>query len=573
MNKLLSLTLSAGLVAASTASAKVSFTLAIEALTQADGVSAISDSGLLVLVVDTGDDGFQLPGDGSLVSGNDEVVTYWDLDDYSFTSADITLTTDGGVDYGANWSEDDSLALFWFPDLSASNMVPGSDTAYGVFADAAGFASGDAWRMPADGTFIHSLRLLTTAATQLILAGTGEQPSLLGATAFAVSNPPSSEAPDAPSLAVSNGGGSSTLTWTATGAPSGFIVQRRAPSGAWESIGVVDGDETQFVDTDVKPGREYEYRLYSVGAFASTISNLPAAILSERSLLTNVSARSRVVAGNANTQMFGGVIVEGSDPTKNIVVQAIGESFLGNGFIADPTVDFYESGQLVSSNDDWLESVNALAIDDSMAIGNAIQLPGDGSSKDSSELIEAKPNAGYSFAVGSKEGDTADVFLGIFDADYTDSISKETRITNLAARGFLGADANSLLAGSIIVKGNVPKEVLVMAWGPYLAKADTSLEGLTIEDPELYLYKGEDIIASNDNWETQTVSEASGVTFETDPDRIRRVVEELGYSAFDQGSVDAMLLMTVDPGAYAFAYEGKGGTGIGFITIDEVEVD
>lgn len=574
MNKLVTISLATGLLAAG-ASAKVSFSLDIEAITEGDinSPTSISDSGLIVLVVDTGGDSFQLPAAGSIATGNDEVVTYWDLDDYNFTTADVTLVSEGGVQYGSNWEAGDELALFWFPNLSSSNMTPAADEVYGVFSDALGLASGDGWAMPADGTPLHSLKLFTSAATAL--STVGDLPAAIGHAAYAVNNPPSSSNPASPSLAVENGGGKSTLTWTATGDPSGFVVQRKSGTGDWESIGVASGTDTSFEDTTVKPGAEYEYRLYSVSAIAAALSNIPAAITSERSVFGNVSARSRIVAGDPATQMFGGVIVEGNDPTKNIVLQAIGESFFTgqSSFVDDPEMTVYRGVDVIASNDDWMSSANALALDGAMAIGNAVTL-GDSGSKDSSELIQATLNQGHAFAVSSKGGDSGDVLLGIFNADSDDLGINDNRIVNLSARGFLSNEAGSLFAGGMIIKGNVPKEVLVMAWGPYLSdKVDTLLDGLTIVDPELVLFKDGVEIARNDDWESQTGVSIPGVSIETDEQRIRDVVQALGYPAFDPGSTDSMLLMTVDPGAYTFSFEGKGGTGIGLIAIDEVELD
>lgn len=580
MKKLASLSIAAALIATG-ASAKVSFSLDIEALskTAADGGGSISDKGLLVLVVDTSDlstpDGFQLPEENSFVSGtNDEVVATWDLDDYDFNSSDVTLVTEGGVSYGDNWKEDQKLALFWFPNLSAGQLPSATET-YGVFSDVSNLASGDRWEMPANGTLLHSLKLFTSSATKLVSAG--DFPAAIGLAAYAVDSPPSASA-EAPNLAVTNGAGKSTLTWTANGDPAGFVVQRKNSSGDWESIGLVSADQDpSFEDPDVQPGVDYEYRLLSVGSLAATVSNLPAAITSERLFLTNVSARSRVVAGNPATQMFGGVIVKGEqNSSKSIVLQAIGKSLLGNGFIEDPNIDLFESGVLTASNDDWLQSASALDLDVAMGIGNAIPLGDDGTSKDSSDLISATVGKGYSFAVSSKGGDTADLFMGIFDANYAtpSDTGDSNRIANLAARGFLGDDAQSLFAGSFIVRGTpgIKKEVLVMAWGPHLSNnIDPSLVGLTVADPELNMWNGGSIVATNDNWESQPVASAPGYTFETDVERIKRVVSGLGYLPLDQGSPDAVFLMTVEPGAYSFSYTGKGGTGIGFLTIDEVE--
>lgn len=579
MKKLTALTLAAGLSAAAPAfAAKVSFSLDIEALVQGDGTTAISDTGLLVLVVDTAGDGFDLPGDGSFVSDDDREVAKWDLGDpkYSFDSPDITLLTEGGVTYGNDWSEGDRLALFWFPTLSGDE-TPGADTAYGVFADALGSASGDAWEMPASGTLLHSLKLFTEAATKLVMFG--DYPNAAGATSFAVNNPPSTGTPDSPSVGVTVAGTKNDLSWTSATNPSlGYIVQRRTSGGDdWETIGFATGSDTSFADTSVRPGREYDYRLQSIDTFATAASNIPS-VTAERSVFGNVSTRSRIVAGDARTQMFGGVVATGNAPTKNVILQAIGRSFFAgqNNFVADPALTVFRGTDQIASNDDWMGSENALAMDGAMSIGNAVELGAEGS-KDASELIQATMNVGHTFAVSSVGGDSGDVLLGIFNADSAELGLNDNRIVNLSARGYLdGEDASSVFAGGTIIRGNVPKEVLVMAWGPYLAGISPDLDGQVIENPSLKLRQlsdSETVIASNDDWEVQSPSTSAVATVETDVDRIRNVMSTLGYQLYADGGTDALLLVTLEPGAYTFEIEGAGGSGIGLFAINEVEID
>lgn len=529
-------------------------------------------SGLVILAIDTNGDGFQLPTATDFLPGTDDLEVFrWDFSDGGGTIPGEFNAIAAIADYDeANWTAGDPLALFWYPSLDTGDSVPGS-VDFGVFADPSNASTGNPWVMPADGKLLHSLQffagnsiLSTPFASEYLAAASLAS----GDTLDPLGDVGASPAKSSPAT--------NTVSWTPTGSAQSYTVERKlVGSDEWIVLGSVAGGSSSFEDDTLAPGRTYEYRVLAANGLSAVQSSPDVQLESERSVLANVSARSRIVAGNPATQMFGGLIIEGNDPAKNIVLQAIGRSFFSTtNFVVNPTFDVYNGGDVVASNDDWLSSAKALDIEGAMSRGSAVTLVADGSSRDSTELISAPKDIGNVFAVSSKDGDSGDVLLGIFDADSDELGNNDNRIVNLSARGFLSDESDSLFAGGMIIRGNVPKEVLVMAWGPYLStKVDTSLDGATIVDPELVLFKGSDIVATNDNWETQSASSTAGITIETDAQRIRDVVSALGYAAFDDNSKDSVLLMTVEPGSYTFSFEGKGGTGIGLIAVEEVEID
>ena len=591
----------AAAVLAGSASAKVSFSLDIEALTDSDGVTTISDSGLIVLVVDTGDDGFQLPSTGNIVSGNDEIVTYWDLDNYDFTSSDVTLVTEGGVDYGENWSTEDRLALFWFPDLSTANKSPSAEEVYGVFSDTIGLASGDGWTMPANGTLLHSLKLFTSAASKLV--SVGDLPAAIGQAAFAVNNPPSATGPGTPSLAVTNGGGQSTLTWTASGDPSaGFIVQRRSQGGDWESIGVVDGSETSFSDADVLPGREYQYRLQSIGVLAIAASNEPSPLVSERSVFSNISSRGyadQESSIGAFKLINVGVRVAGEiDGLKQLLALGIGPYHNENNNISTWTDDIYlqyeYGGNEIAVSDDWMDdpenpgSPNPFADD---IRTNHLALAGWNffdNSKDSA-ILEDVPNetAGVLFRATSR-GVSGNISVGLFDTDPTD---QDNRIVNLSSRGYLRE--NGILNGGLVINGTVPKEVLAVIQGPYVRDALGAPDSVILQNPRLEVQRlggpnGNQVILLNDDWDEQDgVADPSNglLKVETDMSRLKRVLSDKNFLHTPKDpedtkvlTTDAAVLVTLEPGRYIFrVYAEEDGVsrpnGSAVIALWENELD
>src|SRR5437870_4700198 len=76
--------------------------------------------------------------------------------------------------------------------------------------------------------------------------------------------------------------------------------------------------------------------------------------------LVNVSTRGRVGVGD--DVLIGGVIVSGSD-SKTVIVRALGPSLPLAGALANPVLELRDaSGNLVSSNDDWVNSSQQSAI-------------------------------------------------------------------------------------------------------------------------------------------------------------------------------------------------------------------
>lgn len=573
MNKKIFMTLLTGLLA-TTAQSKVSFDLQIDAITEADGTTAISDSGLLVLVVDTGENGFDLPTVGSLVSGDDEVVTYWDLDDYSFTSTDIRLVTEGGVNYGANWTADDSLALFWFPTLSSANMIPAADTVYGVFADAASLASGDAWSMPADGTLKHSLKLFTAAATKLVKLG--DQPSSVGKTAYAVNTPPSKDMPVIPSLNVAQAGVKNVLSWSSSQIPTGgYIVQRRSDSGEWYTIGLTDSNSNTFDDTSVKAGKVYEYRLVSIGVFASSPSDT---ILQQaaRSLFVNISSRASVDQDSTKAAfklLNVGVQLYGTDPFKKLMSLGFGphrNATIGTDAWVDDTYLEYEVGTtVVGINDDWMDNgespgnLNPDAEDILTTmenVGSPVFFADDPESgfvaKDSALLEEVPINTTVRFRATSL-ADSGFIAVGLFDAEYDPATANDNRIVNLSSRGYL--EAGGRFNGALVIAGDVPKEVLAVAVGPYLNANSNVPADVVLQNPWLDVERqsgpnGNVVVLENFTWDEQdgVPDPANGlISVETDVDRLREVLTSKNFNT-DNMSLDAAVLVTLEPGNYGF---------------------
>ena len=126
-----------------------------------------------------------------------------------------------------------------------------------------------------------------------------------------------------------------------------------------------------------------------------------------------------------------------------------------------------------------------------------------------------------------------------------------TRLVNIATRGLVYTGDNVLIAGFIIA-GQGPKAVLIRARGPSLAQFGVS--GV-LPDPQLQLFSGQTVIASNGNW--GDAPNAAAIT----------------ASCFaPQNPFESAILATLQPGPYTAIVSGAGGsTGVGIVEVFEIQ--
>jgi len=127
-------------------------------------------------------------------------------------------------------------------------------------------------------------------------------------------------------------------------------------------------------------------------------------------------------------------------------------------------------------------------------------------------------------------------------------------LRNLSTRGQVGTGANILIAG-FVVGGSAPKQVMVRAIGPSLTPF-----GITgaLADPQLQLFNGTTLIATNDNWGgAGDISTAANNT---------------GAFPLNPTSLDSAILMTLPPGSYTAQVSGVGGrTGVALVELYDVD--
>lgn len=125
-------------------------------------------------------------------------------------------------------------------------------------------------------------------------------------------------------------------------------------------------------------------------------------------------------------------------------------------------------------------------------------------------------------------------------------------VINVSNRGILGTGDEVLICG-LIVAGTTPRLVLVRALGPTLQ--DLGVPGAAA-DPALRLYRGQTLIAGNDNWEEQAKPEL--------------IKEALPADLLPGHPAEAALLVLLEPGAYTIHGSSAAGEGIGLLDAFDV---
>lgn len=268
---------------------------------------------------------------------------------------------------------------------------------------------------------------------------------------------------------------------------------------------------------------------------------------SEESRIVNLSVRSR--AGSGDNALIVGFVV-GAGSTKPMLLRGVGPALADFGVsdvLVDPKISLFSGSELTASNDDWALDSNAPKIASTGAILGAFNLRE--ASADSAMLADL-PAGAYTVQVGGKNSETGVALVEVYDAE----ASAPAALVNLSVRTFVGTGDEAPNLG-FVVSGSVAKKVLIRAVGPTLG--DFGVSGV-LADPQLELFKNGARIAINDNWEGDS-SLATAFTS----------VGAFGFA--NPNSKDAVLLATLEPGAYTVVASGVGGsTGIALVEVYDV---
>ena len=282
----------------------------------------------------------------------------------------------------------------------------------------------------------------------------------------------------------------------------------------------------------------------SSGSATSSPATLGVVSSSDPGRLINLSCRAGVGTG-ANV-LIAGFAVGPSNATgqESLLVRASGPAlaaFSVPGTLPDPKLDLYTgAGALITSNSGW-GGVSSIA--NAAAAVSAFAWSTSPVGKDAA-LLASEQAGPYTAQVSGATGYTGVSLAEVYDATPAGTYTPTSpRLVNLSARVPVGTGGNILIAG-FVIGGSTSKTVLIRASGPALVPFGVTG---TLADPQLTLYSGPTVLASNTGWGGTTA--------------ILTTAASVGAFAWgDAASADSALLVTLPPGGYTVHVAGAAGT-------------
>lgn len=267
-----------------------------------------------------------------------------------------------------------------------------------------------------------------------------------------------------------------------------------------------------------------------------------------KSKLSNLSVRSD--AGSGDETLIVGFAVSTTEE-KSLLVRGIGPSLKEYGVespLSDPSLSVYVGRSAMQANDDWASGSDAEGVASACAAAQAF--PISVTSKDAAVLTRVG-TAVYTAQVAGKSADKGIALAEIYDTDDV----MDSRLVNVSARANITTGDNVLIAG-FVIKGTEPLKVLVRAVGPTLSGFGVAN---ALQNPRLTLMKQGDStpLAENDNWGSAG--------------QLGSAFASVGAFALPDGSPDAAIVVTLEPGSYSAVVSGVNDTkGVALVEVYEM---
>jgi hypothetical protein len=235
--------------------------------------------------------------------------------------------------------------------------------------------------------------------------------------------------------------------------------------------------------------------------------------------LANIS--TRLAVGTGNNVLIAGFTITGSQP-KKVIVRALGPTVPVIENLADPVLELHDSSTTLLVTDNWQDTQQAELKATTIPPHNDYE----------SAIVRTLNPGAYTAVLAGRGGTTGVGLVEVYDLDST----VDSKLANIATRGFVGKDDSVLIAGTIVV-GSGTTTVLFRALGP-----STGIEG-AVKDTTLELHDGQGgIIAFNDNWQDSQANEIAATTIAP------------------SNPLEAAILRPLSPGNYTAIVRGKGNT-------------
>lgn len=266
--------------------------------------------------------------------------------------------------------------------------------------------------------------------------------------------------------------------------------------------------------------------------------------------LVNLAVRTLALTGDQ--ALIGGFYVGGSG-SRTLLVRGVGPTLTNyglTGVLNDPQIAFYPSNSSTPTltNNNWNNDPTVTST------GNAVgAFPLQASSLDAA-FVSNFAAGGGSVQVSGADGGTGLALVEVYDAGG----SSTARLTNLAARSFVGT-GTGVLIGGFVVSGST-RAVLVRGVGPGLSQY------LADALPAAHLQ-----VFSTVNGKQTLVAENTGWSNATNAATIDTTGSSVGAFKLQSGSQDSAMLLVLPPGLYSAEVSGvNNATGVGLVEVYEI---
>ena len=247
----------------------------------------------------------------------------------------------------------------------------------------------------------------------------------------------------------------------------------------------------------------------------------------------------------------GGLGTTGSQP---LLVRASGPTlaaFSVPNVLADPTLALYQGSSVLVSNDNWgSTAANIAAVNAADSATGAFAFSST-TSLDSA-VVQSLVSGSYTVQVVGNGSGVGTTLAEVYDNTTSYSLTSP-RLVNLSCRQLV--PANGMLTAGFVINGDTSKTVLIRASGPTLTTY--GVPGV-MPDPQINVYSGTTVIASNAGW----AGDAS----------IAGIANTIGAFPYASStSKDSAVLITLAPGSYtAQASSSSGTSGTTIVEVYEV---
>jgi hypothetical protein len=173
--------------------------------------------------------------------------------------------------------------------------------------------------------------------------------------------------------------------------------------------------------------------------------------------------------------------------------------------------------------------------------------------RDAVLLVDLAPGQ-YTVNASGVNDATGIAIVELYDAD----TNPTSRLTSIANRGFAGIGDEVMIPG-FVISTEGPKTVLLRVVGPTLF--EHGVTG-TMDDPELTLFRRETDgfetpLATNDNWQDNP-----------DAAYTAQVAQDVFAFPLADGSTDAAMVVTLNPGVYSVVGSAADGVSSGVVLVE-----